>query len=205
MSRWFESLESRMLLSALPPQALTILADAKTLKSDVKALRADLKQDLKTAHTDLKTLNADLRSSHTAQNRTLLLTLKTDENACISTLNKDLAAVSSKGTGDVRRVLADDKKLLKIPSDSAARAQLSTDLATLQTDTDTTTFSTDVAACQTMQNTDLAAIGSANPTSTGTDVATAEANAATSRTTLDAGIATLNTDLATFRTDAANV
>src|SRR5690348_4528632 len=157
MSRFFESMECRTLLSALPPQAITIGNDAKALGADVKAIRSALKDCMKAEAADLKTLNTDLKSARTAANRTLLATLRSDEKTCASTILKDLGALFGPSNADVHRILGEDRRLLKNSSDTATRAKLTADLAKLQTDASTAALSSEFASCQTTLNSDLTA------------------------------------------------
>jgi len=207
MYRGMERLESRMLLSAVPPQVMTLMTDRATLLADVKAVRADIKTCQLTEAADLRAVTKDLKSAKTAQNRALLTTLRTDDKACIRTLTTDLKTLFGHGSKDVNHALKDARLVLKNPSDAAARAKLTADLSSLQTDATGSHLAAEVAACQTTENADLNAIASANPSNTQlqTDVGTAHSDAGTCSTAVQTAASTLATDIAKFVTDAGAV
>ena len=207
MPAYLEELEPRTLFAATPTQAITLTGDVTRLSGDVKTIRADMRACQVTSNRDLAALNAALGKNKTATDRSLLSAFRTDVRNAFGLLSRHFGSVQGATTRDVRRVLADDVKLLRKPGDTATRTRRDADLATLRTDAALLTLAADAGAVRTAANADLTAIGVAHTTDTAvqTAVATARANANACVTTLSADQTKVQSDLATYEADAAAV
>lgn len=202
-TRFIQSLEPRMLLSATPQ---TLVADELLLASDVKALHADLKAYGSTYKADVKALGADLKAlpkSH--QNVLLLNVLKKDQNKCAATLMADFAHLMAVDRPAVNKLTADAFRVFLHPTDATAKAKLAGDITAFQSAgaAPMAQFATDLAACGQTLAADVAALATANPSATqlSSDLDKTRADATAAAATIQADVSKGETDLTTLLTD----
>ena len=135
---FFESMESRMLLSASPVSTQVSL-DRFAIKEDLLKFKADSISCTATLLADLKAMRADgLSSDSSLMNQ--FVTFHTDVKNMWAQLAAQRLAETSKVLGDEANILADKAKLIadKAAGDTAAvkadRARLLDDRVQLQTD-----------------------------------------------------------------------
>ena len=203
MSLMIQPLESRTFLSATPLAALSVGAAETKLLGDLKTVRADLQHARPALSADLKSLTAELKKlPPSAQNKSLLATLRADENKTVNTIRQDLSAVLRAGAGDARAILGDAIRLFLSPSNSADQKKLAADLGKLQKDTSAplATLSSDLNTYEAKLSSDLTAIAKANPTDAALQTAVSAANTDASST-----LSKLQTDRQTIQSDVTSL
>jgi hypothetical protein len=127
MSNLFESLESRMLLSAVPA-VTTLHTDEAAVKTALTALKKDGASAIKAIAADLKA--AKLQVTDKAQ----IKALSTDLSAVTAGDSKAIAAATAKVNADANKLEAAEAQLAKKPGNVTLTAKVSADQTTLTTD-----------------------------------------------------------------------
>lgn len=197
MNRFLEKLETRELFSAT---TATIFAGLLQVSRDAMQVQKDLRGTLPALHADLKTVKADLKQLPLSKNNIQLLTrLHTDQVKCFAKLSGDYAKLMRVSTVAMNKVMMDAFKVMAKPNDEAAKAKLTADIVAAQTAAAAPTekFMTDLNACATTLNADVAALVAANPTATklATDLQTMQAHGVVIGTNIQSHFATAQTDL----------
>lgn len=126
MSKFFDSLESRTFLSAVPA-VVTLHTDEAAVKTALMALKTAGSMAVKTINGDLKV--ADLQKTDKAQVKALSSALAT----LIADNSKAISAAAGKVNGDVAKLLAAEAQLAK-KSSTKLMMKVSTDMTNLTTD-----------------------------------------------------------------------
>ncbi|HXE53348.1 MAG TPA: hypothetical protein VN541_10050 [Tepidisphaeraceae bacterium] len=199
MSRFIQSLESRVLLSTTPASQATLQSDQGAIIADLFALRSAGATYLKTLGGDGKAVAADLKG---ASNPTLLRTARTDGNKLAAVVKRDGLASINKGVSLTRRGVADGEKLLsksssklqaRVAGDATALRNLATGpVAAVESDVAATTFISDLNA--------LLAANSGNAALAGA-ISTAKADLAVNGAAVRSATTKLSSDLNTLASD----
>jgi hypothetical protein len=163
MKHLIDVLEPRVLLSAVPAG---LAADIHQLQADTRAAHADAAACGRSLGADVRALSADISHlPHTPQNRALLQGFRRDELTLLAKMSIGLNGLITNGTRDSNKVAADERLVLRQPSNTAAKNKLAADLAKLQNDVSTAQviFGNDASTAQTTLDADLDALAAANP------------------------------------------
>lgn len=203
MSRFVQSLESRMFLSATPVSRATLVADAALIVADGAAARVDLADLTATLNADTKAIQASLKQLPKT-NLPLFKSLKADETKLVAQIRRDLNAVLGPATALARRSVADGSALM-LKSTAAVGARVAADIAALGTITNGPVATLQADAQGTSIGADLQALLAANPSSTtlASNISALQSDTSTAATTFTDAALAFQTDIGSLATDVA--
>lgn len=197
MSEMIQQLESRILFSSIA----TFVADGAQLASNIRIARADVIHYAAALSKEVRTVGADVRDvSASAQEQTLLKTLRTDESKWISVIRADVRSAINVANANGRNTISDAILVFRHPTNLAYIGKLAADLAAIGSGLNAplNQLQTDASSAYTALLGDLNNIASANPTDTKlqTDVQQITTESQSAITKLSADGQTIKSDLA---------
>ena len=201
MSRFIQSLESRQLLSAVPVDKPTLVADQALVVADGAAARADLRSLAAVVRTDTAKIQTDLRGLPKT-NLVLMRTLRTDEAKLLAHVTVDLNQLLNPGTAVARQSTAAGGLLLTRAT-LGLQARVGAEVTALGTITvaPLAKFQDDLQGTAVLA--DLQALVDANPTATtlATDAAQMMTDTSDAATTLGNSASAFATDVGGLAAD----
>ncbi len=198
-----EMLEIRTLLSGNPAN---VPADIAQYKSACATTLSDLSTGETTFHKDFNPIVADLQrigSNHA--NTSLLNSLNRDGLGSLAKLKTDIHSLTSKGLNDINKIVRAQNRLLRHPSSQALLYGLAGAIGGLTTDGDSiqAQIVRDATKADTLEDTDLNAIASANTADPQTqiDVTTAKADSKSVASTAESDLGSVASAAATLVAD----
>jgi hypothetical protein len=203
MSRFVQSLESRMFLSATPVSKATLVADEALIVADGAGAKADLVELTATLTADTRAIQATLKQLPKT-NLPLFQSLKVHETKLLSLIRRDLNAVLGPATALARRSVADGVASM-LKSTAAVGARVAADIAGLGTITNGPVATLQADAQGPSIGADLQALLAANPSSTSlaSDISALQNDAADAATTLTGAVLAFQADIGALATDVA--
>ena len=197
-----EPLEDRTLFSNLGQ----VPSDMAAIKAANNRIIAHLTAGIVTFNADLHTISNDLlRLSGNSANSGLLATLKAQGNNHLAILKHDIKALVNGVNSDVSKAFTALKRTLHNPNNSVAGNKFAPPLSISRTTPPPSkkTIKTDATTADTAEDTNLAAIGSANASDTtlATDIATVKTHSHTLSTTATTDLTTIATDVGQYLFD----